>query len=56
MFAPQVAKILSPQEWLTTDQVAEALFRAHAPIDATIGAIAGTQDVRRPGPDPKAAG
>jgi hypothetical protein len=25
MFAPQVAKILSPQEWLTVEQVADAL-------------------------------
>jgi energy-coupling factor transporter ATP-binding protein EcfA2 len=40
MFAPQVVKILSPQHWLTVDQVASALFRAHAPIDAGIGAIA----------------
>jgi ABC-type multidrug transport system ATPase subunit len=40
MFAPQVAKILSPQRWLTVDQVAAALFRAHAPIDAAIGSIA----------------
>jgi ABC-type multidrug transport system ATPase subunit len=40
MFAPQVAKILSPQRWLTVDQVAAALYRAHAPIDAAIGSIA----------------
>ena len=40
MFAPQVAKILSPQHWLTVDQVAGSLFRAHAPIDAAIGGIA----------------
>ena len=39
MFAPQVAKILSPQRWLTTEQVADALFRAHAPIDAAIGRL-----------------
>jgi energy-coupling factor transport system ATP-binding protein len=40
MFAPQVAKILAPQHWLTVDQVAGVLFRAHAPIDAGIGVIA----------------
>jgi energy-coupling factor transport system ATP-binding protein len=40
MFAPQVAKILSPQRWLTVDEVAATLFRAHAPIDAAIGLIA----------------
>jgi hypothetical protein len=40
MFAPQVAKILSPQRWLTVEQVASALYRAHAPIDAAIGSIA----------------
>ncbi len=40
MFAPQVAKILSPQHWLTVDQVAGSLFRAHAPIDAAIGGMA----------------
>lgn len=28
MFAPQVAKILAPQEWLTVDQVAEAVAAA----------------------------
>ena len=39
MFAPQVAKILSPEPWLTVDDVSAALFRAHAPIDAAIGAI-----------------
>jgi energy-coupling factor transport system ATP-binding protein len=39
MFAPQVAKIMSPQEWLTVDQVANALFHAHAPIAAAIGTI-----------------
>ena len=40
MFAPQVAKILAPQRWLTVDEVAGALFSPHAPVDATIGAIA----------------
>ena len=39
MFAPQVAKILSPQRWLTVDEVAAALFRPHAPIDAAIGSL-----------------
>jgi hypothetical protein len=39
MFAPQIAKILSPQRWLTVDEVAAALFRPHAPIDAAIGSL-----------------
>ncbi len=49
MFAPQVAKILSPEPWLTVDDVSTALFRAHAPIDAAIGLIA-------PPPTTEAAG
>ena len=49
MFAPQVAKILSPEPWLTVDDVATALFRAHAPIDAAIGLIS-------PQPPTEAAG
>jgi energy-coupling factor transport system ATP-binding protein len=49
MFAPQVAKILAPQPWLTVDEVAAALFRAHAPVDAAIGLIA-------PPATPEAAG
>ena len=49
MFAPQVAKILSPEPWLTVDDVATALFRAHAPIDAAIGLIS-------PKPPTEAAG
>jgi energy-coupling factor transport system ATP-binding protein len=40
MFAPQIAKILSPQSWLSVDQVAQSLFRPHAPIDAAIGGLA----------------
>ena len=31
MFAPQVAKILSPQEWLTVGQVEHALARLPEP-------------------------
>ena len=49
MFAPQVAKILSPEPWLTVDDVSAALFRAHAPIDAAIGLIS-------PKPTTEAAG
>jgi energy-coupling factor transport system ATP-binding protein len=45
MFAPQVSKILSPQAWLSVDQVAVALFRPHAPIDAAIGGLAGGTEV-----------
>jgi hypothetical protein len=33
MFAPQVAKILSPQVWLTVDQVSAALG-SHDPMGA----------------------
>jgi hypothetical protein len=33
MFAPQVAKILSPQLWLTVDQVSAALD-THDPMGA----------------------
>ena len=49
MFAPQVAKILSPQPWLTVDDVAAALFQAHAPIHAGLGTIS-------PRPESGAAG
>lgn len=48
MFAPQVAKILAPQAWLTVDEVAGALFTAHAPVDAAIGALAGSPASSRP--------
>ena len=34
MFAPQVSKILSPQAWLTVDQVASALDDAPGPQEA----------------------
>ena len=47
MFAPQVAKILAPQRWLTVDEVAGALFSAHAPVDATIGTIAAGPNAAR---------
>lgn len=37
MFAPQVAKILSPQTWLTVDQVAAALGPLDGPSGAGLG-------------------
>ncbi|MDP1876442.1 MAG: ATP-binding cassette domain-containing protein [Actinomycetota bacterium] len=37
MFAPQVAKILSPQTWLTVDQVAAALGPVDGPASAGLG-------------------
>lgn len=43
VFAPQVAKVLSPQSWLTIDQVAQALFRPHAPVNAALGIIGGSR-------------
>ncbi len=49
MFAPQVSKILAPQPWLTVDQVAAALFTAHAPIAAALGSIGTRRPATTPG-------